>query len=69
MVQATDATRTRTCSHCAHHFITYDPSFPYGCRAMNFKSKRPPHLEVEAASGLPCQAYLARLKTVKPASA
>jgi hypothetical protein len=45
---------------CAHHFITYDPSFPYGCRAMNFKSRTLPHLEVRAASGMDCQMFRPR---------
>jgi hypothetical protein len=43
-----------------HYFITYDPRFPYGCRAMNFKSRTTPQTEVEAVSGLGCQMYQAR---------
>jgi hypothetical protein len=49
---------------CMHHFITYDPSFPYGCRAMNFKCRTLPNLEVRAASGMDCQMFRCR-----PASA
>ena len=45
---------------CMHHFITYDPSFPYGCRALNFKSRTLPHLEVRAASGMDCQMFRPR---------
>jgi hypothetical protein len=52
----TDAARS-TCTGCLHHFITYDPRFPYGCRAMNFKSRIPPRDEVRAASGMDCQMY------------
>jgi hypothetical protein len=48
------------CTRCRHYFITYDPRFPYGCRAMNFKSRATPCLEVEAASGIPCQMFQLR---------
>jgi hypothetical protein len=46
----------QTCHGCKHFYITYDPNFPYGCRILGFKSRRLPHVEVEAASYLPCQA-------------
>jgi len=48
------------CAGCQHHFITYDPYFPYGCRAMNFKSRRPPYLDVCEASGMACQLFRRR---------
>jgi hypothetical protein len=51
------------CAKCAHYFITYDPRFPYGCRAMNFKSRSLPQNEVEAASGMACQTFQARSTT------
>ena len=38
------------CRHCLHYYITHDPSFPYGCRALDFKGKRPPIHTVLAAS-------------------
>lgn len=43
-----------------HFFVTYDPAFPYGCREMGFKSRRHPHLEVQAATGEPCQGHVSR---------
>jgi len=43
------------CRGCIHFFVTYDVTFPYGCRAMGFKSRRYPYLEVQEASGMPCQ--------------
>jgi hypothetical protein len=46
-----------TCLRCAHYFITFDPAFPYGCRAMNFKSRTLPETEVRTASGLDCQMF------------
>ncbi|POZ61942.1 hypothetical protein [Chromobacterium alticapitis] len=42
------------CRRCQHYFITYNPAFPYGCRAMGFSSKRLPCLDVQEASGRPC---------------
>ncbi len=44
-----------TCKGCVHFFVTYDPLFPYGCRRMGFKSRRHPHIEVQAAMGEACQ--------------
>lgn len=46
-----------SCMKCTYHFITYDPRFPYGCRALGFKSKRPPQYEVAGASLQPCFYY------------
>ena len=48
------------CAACAHHFITFDPQFPYGCRAMNFKSRGLPETEVRTASGMTCQMFLSK---------
>lgn len=57
---------TIRCMRCAHHFITYDPHFPYGCRALDFKSRRLPQHEVVGASLRPCQFYAAKSgKTTK----
>jgi len=42
------------CLECLHYHITWDASFPYGCRAMDFKSKRKPQLDVLESSGSDC---------------
>jgi hypothetical protein len=42
------------CSRCTHHFITHELPFRYGCRALDFKSTRPPELDVIASSGEAC---------------
>ncbi len=42
------------CWKCQHHYITHHPGFPYGCRAMGFKSRRLPCLEVLETSGKAC---------------
>jgi len=62
MVNDSNHLDTKLCSRCAHYFITYKPSFPYGCRALNFQSKRVPCSEVFEASGTNCLMF-----TKKPA--
>lgn len=54
------------CQRCAHYFITHDALFPYGCRAMGFKSRTSPHAEVEAATGAACVAFQLRPAAVRP---
>lgn len=48
------------CTGCAHYHITHDIRFPYGCRALHFKSARQPILDVVEASGQSCLYYRAR---------
>jgi hypothetical protein len=48
------------CFSCRHFYITYDPRFPYGCRAVGFKSRGVPAAEVRANSGMDCQFFAAR---------
>ncbi len=45
------------CYSCLHFYITYDPQFPYGCRAVRFKSRRMPAKEMSANSGIDCQFF------------
>ena len=51
------------CRTCRHYFITWDARRPHGCRAMNFKSQRPPSLVVRHTSGRQCLRYAARKET------
>ncbi len=53
-----------TCKHCCHYFITHDASFRYGCRALDFKSKRLPCLDVIEASWQICQFF--KKKALRP---
>ncbi|MEK6557436.1 MAG: uracil-DNA glycosylase [Candidatus Margulisiibacteriota bacterium] len=46
-----------TCTACRHFYITWDATFPYGCRALGFKSKHVPYHEVRTASDLACQFF------------
>jgi hypothetical protein len=52
-----DETAPVRCGQCRHYYVTWDAAFPHGCRAMGFKSRIPPALEVRSASGLECQMY------------
>lgn len=54
------------CLQCAHYYITWDTQFPYGCRAMGFKSKRRPQLDVLQSSGKSCLAFTLRQKASDP---
>ncbi len=42
------------CFKCKLFYITWDNRFPYGCKAMNFKSRVMPSIEVYKASGTRC---------------
>jgi hypothetical protein len=42
------------CTGCVHYFITHETVFRYGCRALDFKSRRAPVLDVIESSGQPC---------------
>lgn len=51
----------KLCLNCMHYFITYEPHFPYGCRALSFKSKRLPCNEVFEASNSNCLMFIRKL--------
>ncbi|RLB31479.1 MAG: hypothetical protein DRH20_15700 [Deltaproteobacteria bacterium] len=59
MVRAKDSDprKPAACRLCKHFYITYDPRFPYGCRAMGFKSLRMPGVTVQEASGMQCESF------------
>lgn len=62
----TDSEKSRPgqrCNGCAHYFITHEPGFRYGCRALDFKSKRQPILDVIEASGQACLYFAGRKKS------
>jgi len=52
-----------TCRYCQHYTITHDPVFRYGCRALGFKSRGQPCLEVLSASGEQCLYFVAKPKS------
>lgn len=51
------------CNLCTHFFITHEAYFRYGCRALDFKSRRLPVLDVIEASGQPCHYFRKRTRT------
>jgi len=57
--------KTPRCNRCAHYYITHDANFPYGCHALDFKTRRRPALDVIEFSGQPCLFFQARQKLPK----
>ncbi|EGO64268.1 hypothetical protein ALO_08670 [Acetonema longum DSM 6540] len=50
-----DTSRTNpNCYQCLFFYITWDRAFPYGCKALGFKGRRIPSLDVLTASGSRC---------------
>jgi hypothetical protein len=47
-------TKDIDCNKCAHFYITWDKSYPRGCRVMGFKCKEVPSVMVYKASGIEC---------------
>ena len=45
------------CFSCENFYITYEAKFPYGCRAMGFKSVRMPSIDVFANSEMDCNLF------------
>jgi hypothetical protein len=45
------------CMACLHFYITHEPAFPYGCRALGFKSTQYPAITVFMSSGMHCQLF------------
>lgn len=64
MAKENAPTDQKNCQACLHFYITYEPAFPYGCRAMGFKSKQLPSAAVYASSGMPCQLFTPKKKDV-----
>ena len=46
------------CFKCHHFYITYDRHFPYGCKAVGFKSRLMPSKEMYVNSGIECLIYV-----------
>ncbi len=53
------------CRNCKHYYVTWDKYFPYGCRALDFKSKTLPAIAVRASSGMPCLSFAPKEATPK----
>ena len=42
------------CHRCKYYYVTWDKNFPYGCKAMRFKSKQLPSIQVLVSSQREC---------------
>ena len=42
------------CHKCKHYYVTWDKNFPHGCKAMRFKSKQLPSIDVRISSQREC---------------
>ncbi|RLB41640.1 MAG: uracil-DNA glycosylase [Deltaproteobacteria bacterium] len=60
----TFAPKKVSCFTCRHFYITHRPPHAYGCKAMGFKSSRLPSHVVFSTSGIPCQAYSKKNKSL-----
>jgi len=45
------------CCTCTYYYITWDPTFPKGCKFYGFKSLNLPSLLVKQSSGIPCEKF------------
>jgi hypothetical protein len=45
------------CRVCKYYYITWDRSFPNGCKAYGIKSKEMPTMIVYKSSGQNCKLY------------
>lgn len=46
---------------CVNYYVTWDKSFPNGCKAYGFKTKHMPSVDVFTSSGIECQLYERKL--------
>ena len=53
-------TRDPDCLRCQNYFVTYEATWPHGCRVFEFKSKTLPAHVVRRSSGEACAAFAAR---------
>jgi len=53
------------CFSCRHFYITWDRRFPYGCKALGFKSRSMPSMEVYNASSQECLRHEKKLDLSK----
>jgi hypothetical protein len=42
------------CTKCMYYYITWDSSFPRGCKIYGFKSLNSPSILVKQSSGISC---------------
>lgn len=52
----------RNCYNCIFFYVTWEPKFPNGCKALGFKTKQLPSVTVFQSSGSPCELFRAKQK-------
>lgn len=52
--------RGPNCFQCRHFAVSWDPSLPYLCRSLGFKSRALPAIEVLRADGVFCRGFQAK---------
>lgn len=50
------------CIKCKNFYVTWDVSFPKGCKLFDFKSKQMPSVLVQQATGTPCRNFVEKAK-------
>jgi len=50
------------CVTCAHYYVTWDKSFPRGCRLFEFKTSKLPSQLVRESTGDHCKNYVEKKK-------
>jgi hypothetical protein len=58
--RSNNAERGPNCYQCKHFAISWQPSMPYACRLLGFKSKALPAIEVMRIDGRLCQGFQAK---------
>ena len=66
-MSAIAAERGPNCYQCKHFAISWQPSMPYACKLLGFKSKALPAIEILRIDGRFCQGFAA--KPLPPTSA
>ena len=46
-----------SCWQCRHFATSWDPSLPYQCKLLGFKSRMLPSMQVQQIDGRPCQGF------------
>ncbi|WP_443661950.1 uracil-DNA glycosylase [Clostridium sp.] len=45
------------CCKCIYYYITWDPTYPKGCKLYGFKSANSPSILVKKSSGIACAKF------------
>lgn len=53
------------CIKCKNYYVTWDNSFPKGCKLFGFKSRQLPSVLVKQATGSECKNFEEKLKNSK----